>query len=70
MKFESGIPIGFALCQLRYDYVEGAKTSPVGYLEGIFVKEAYRQKGYARELFAECQAWAKEKGCRGICQRL
>ena len=28
---------GFAQCQLRYDYVEGTESSPVGYLEGIYV---------------------------------
>ena len=37
LKYENDIPIGFAQCQLRYDYVEGTSTSPVGYLEGIFV---------------------------------
>lgn len=38
------IPIGFAQCQLRCDYVEGTKTTPVGYLEGIFIKDGYRRK--------------------------
>ena len=57
------MPIGFAQCQLRYDYVEGTSTSPVGYLEGIFVKEGYRNKGYAKELLAECETWARESGC-------
>lgn len=36
--------IGFAQCQLRCDYVEGTKTTPVGYLEGIFIKDGYRRK--------------------------
>ena len=36
---EDGRPAGFAQCQLRRDYVEGTKTSPVGYPEGIFVAE-------------------------------
>ena len=64
LKYENDIPIGFAQCQLRYDYVEGTRTSPVGYLEGIFIKEGYRNKGYAKELLAECEAWAKCKGCQ------
>lgn len=63
LKCENGTPVGFAQCQLRSDYVEGAKTTPVGYLEGIFVEEGYRGKGYARELLAECESWAREKGC-------
>ena len=64
LKFENNIPIGFAQCQLRNDYVEETKTSPVGYLEGIFVKDGYRNKGYAKELLAECEAWAKDNGCK------
>ena len=56
-------PVGFAQCQLRYDYVEGTEHSPVGYLEGIFVREAYRGKSCAKQLLAACEAWAKEKGC-------
>lgn len=64
LKYDNGAPVGFAQCQLRYDYVEGTETSPVGYLEGIFVKEDHRRKGYAKELLTECEKWAKEKGCR------
>lgn len=55
--------IGFAQCQLRHDYVEGTDSSPVGYLEGIFVKQEYRNQGFAKELLEQCEAWAKEKGC-------
>ena len=64
LKYENDFPIGFAQCQLRYDYVEGTETSPVGYLEGIFVKEGFRHKGYAGALLAECENWAKSKGCK------
>lgn len=64
LKYENDIPIGFAQCQLRYDYVEGTTTTPVGYLEGIFIKDGYRNKGYAKELLSECEAWAKENGCK------
>ena len=55
--------VGFAQCQLRYDYVEGTESSPVGYLEGIFVAEKYRKQGVARDLLSACETWAKEKGC-------
>ena len=53
----------FAQCQLRHDYVEGCETSPVGYLEGTFVREPLRGQGVAKGLLAECQAWAKAQGC-------
>ena len=56
-------PVGFAQCQLRYDYVEGAESSPVGYLEGVFVEEEYRNQGYAAKLLVACEQWAKDKGC-------
>ena len=63
MKYVDDKAIGFAQCQLRTDYVEGTETSPVGYLEGIFIVEKYRHSGYAKELLRECEKWAKEKNC-------
>lgn len=54
---------GIALCALRRDYVEGCQTSPVGYLEGVAVREAFRFRGIAGRLVAECEQWAREKGC-------
>ena len=63
IKYADDKPIAFAQCQLRYDYVEGTESSPVGYLEGIYVQERYRNNGYAAELLSECEKWAKEKGC-------
>ncbi len=63
IKFADEKPIGFAQCQLRTDYVEGTETSPVGYLEGIFILEEYRHKGYAKELLKACEQWAKDKNC-------
>lgn len=56
-------PIAFAHVGLRHDYVEGADSSPVGYLEGIYVDAAYRRRGIARRLIDAGCAWAKERGC-------
>ena len=64
IKYEDNIPVGFAQCSLRTDYVEGTETSPVGYLEGIFVKSAHRNKGYAQELVCACESWSKALACR------
>lgn len=63
IQYAEDKPIGFAQCQLRRDYVEGTETSPVGYLEGIFVQEEFRHKGCAKELLQECEKWAKGKHC-------
>ncbi len=54
---------GFAQCQLRRDYVEGTDSSPVGYLEGIYVAEGCRNQGLARKLLTACEGWAKSQGC-------
>ena len=54
--------IGFAQCGFRHDYVEGTESSPVGYLEGIFVVEAERKHGVARKLLQVCEDYAKEQG--------
>lgn len=56
--------VGFAQCQLRHDYVEGTASSPVGYLEGIYVDEGFRNLGVARKLLSACQDWARAVGCR------
>ena len=63
LAFDGNNAIGFAQCQLRHDYVEGCETSPVGFLEGIFVAEGYRLTGTGRALLAACEAWAKSVGC-------
>lgn len=63
LSFCESFPAGFAQIQLRHDYVEGAETSPVGYLEGIFVREAHRGRGVAQALLTACEDWAKGMGC-------
>ncbi len=63
LTYDGENAIGFAQCQLRHDYVEGTDSSPVGYLEGIYVTEEYRKQGVARELLSACEGWAKEEGC-------
>ena len=63
IKYRGNLPVGFAQCGLRTDYVEGTDTSPVGYLEGIFVKADYRNRGYAKVLLSACEKWAKDMGC-------
>ena len=47
-KVEGDTIVGLALCSLRFDYVEGCKYSPVGFLEGIIVDEEYRLKDIAK----------------------
>lgn len=63
LAYDGGAAVGFAQCQLRHDYVEGTESSPVGYLEGIFVADQYRKQGTAKALLIACEQWAKSKGC-------
>ena len=59
-----GKAIAFAQCGLRHDYVEGKDSDgAVGYLEGIFVDEAFRSRGIARMLLSLCEDWARDMGC-------
>lgn len=63
LAFDNERAVGFAQCQLRHDYVEGCDTSPVGFLEGIYVDAAYRRSGVARMLLSACEDWARSVGC-------
>lgn len=63
LAFSGEQPVGFAQCQLRHDYVEGTDSSPVGYLEGIYVLPEYRNQGIARNLVRACEDWAVSVGC-------
>ena len=63
LAFHQERAVGFAQCQLRHDYVEGTDSSPVGYLEGIFVAEDRRHQGIAKALLAACEGWARDQGC-------
>jgi aminoglycoside 6'-N-acetyltransferase I len=56
-------PIGFAEVALRSDYVAGCSTSPVAFLEGIYVVEPWRRRGVARQLCLAAEQWALAQGC-------
>lgn len=63
IAIEDGAAVGFAQASLRHDYVEGSDHSPTGYLEGIYVMEAYRNCGFASALLSACEDWAREQNC-------
>ena len=62
-KTEAGDPIAFANISIRVDYVEGSTTSPVGYIEGIYVNPKFRHIGIAKELARLGEVWSRSKGC-------
>ena len=55
--------LGFAEVSLRRDYVNGCISSPVGFLEGIYVRPLARRKGVARSLCRAAEAWVRSQGC-------
>lgn len=57
------LPIGFVHVSLRTDYVEGCHTSPVGYIEGVYVCPEFRKKRVSEALIKKAEQWSKTKGC-------
>jgi aminoglycoside 6'-N-acetyltransferase I len=58
--------IGFAEATLRQDWVNGCATSPVVFLEGLYVAPAWRRRGAARRLCQAVENWARELGCSEV----
>lgn len=56
----------FIHVSIRHDYVEGSTSSPVGYIEGIFVRPDTRVKGVGKALVQQAEAWCRAHGCTEI----
>ena len=63
---QDGKCVGMMHLSVRTDYVNGTNTSPVLYLEAIYVLPGYRNKGIARELIAFSAEYAKLRGITQI----
>lgn len=57
-----GRAVGFAEASLRENYVNGCTTSPVAFLEGIYVDSHHRRSGVARLLVDAVENWARGLG--------
>jgi aminoglycoside 6'-N-acetyltransferase I len=53
---------GMVEVRLR-DYADGCDSSPVGFLEGLYVVPEYRRRGIGRLLVARAEEWARSLGC-------
>lgn len=60
---ENGETAGFAEASLRYDFVNGCESSPVLFLEGIYVRPAFRRRGVAKALCEAAADWGRAAGC-------
>lgn len=63
---ESQQPIGLAEASVRSDYVNGTESSPVAFLEGVYVIPEARRQGVATALVSAVAEWAPTVGCREI----
>ena len=55
-----------AEASLRTDYVNGTESSPVGFLEGLYVVPQARRRGVAAALVASVCDWTRRAGCREL----
>src|SRR5205814_1792245 len=60
---DAGTAVGLVEVAIRTDYVNGTESSPVAFLEGIYVVPEARRSGVARQLVAEAERWARSVGC-------
>jgi len=63
--FEGDKEVGLLEVSLR-NFVDGCLTTPVAYIEGIYIVGEYRGKGYGRRILNEAKSWGKSRGCSEI----
>ncbi|QNI34903.1 GNAT family N-acetyltransferase [Alloacidobacterium dinghuense] len=59
---DDGLLIGVAELSLRRD-VAGLEGRLTGYVEGLFVRPAFRGRDVGLRLLRASQEWARERGC-------
>jgi aminoglycoside 6'-N-acetyltransferase I len=62
MAFTGDRPAGMVEARLR-EYAEACESSPVGYVEALFVHTDFRGTGVAGALLQAAEGWARDKGC-------
>ncbi|MBP5108351.1 aminoglycoside 6'-N-acetyltransferase [Pseudomonas protegens] len=60
---ENGEAVGLAEAALRHDYVNGTDSSPVVFLQGIYVAPGHRRQGIAQRLIEQVAYWGQQRGC-------
>ena len=54
--------VAFMNLSIRSDYVNGTDTSPVVFVEAIYVLPDYRHQGIGKELIDYAESYARQKG--------
>lgn len=63
---ENGEALGAIHLSVRNDYVNGTKSSPVLFIEGIYVNPEHRWKGIGKILMDFSVTYAKENGFKQV----
>jgi len=58
--------IAFIHLTVRLEYVEGANSLPVAYIEGLYVKENWRHLGIGKKMIDLGIEWGRQKGCKQL----
>ncbi len=56
---DAGKGVAFMELSLRQEHVNGARVTPVAYVEGLFVQPEVRRQGVGRALVEAAERWAK-----------
>lgn len=53
----------FVHVSIRTDYVEGAESDRVAYIEGLYIREPFRKHGAGQLLIKAAENWARQNNC-------
>ena len=59
---KDNLHVGFMHLSIRNDYVNGTDTSPVAFIEAIYVLPEYRNQGIGKEFIEYAEQFARQKG--------
>ncbi|MDF2417388.1 AAC(6')-Ighjkrstuvwx family aminoglycoside N-acetyltransferase [Acinetobacter beijerinckii] len=63
MAYSNNQAVAILEASIRHEYVNGTETSPVAYLEGIYVCSEFRRLGVATNLIRQAEDWATQFAC-------
>lgn len=65
IALDGALPVGFVEAYVR-DFANGCEGQPVAFLEGIWIRKAYRRKGIGKRLIRSVELWALDQGLKEL----